>query len=111
MSGAWVRRARLHAADGAPMPTKQTSLLLSARDATMVIISVGVHLDGAVMGPSSRKRANAARRDVRRDSGDMGELGHERAYRAKASGPFCITLASIHALKLSRSRAISSQAS
>ena len=42
ISGAWVRRATLQAADGAPMPTKQTSSLVSARAAAMVIISVGV---------------------------------------------------------------------
>ena len=43
MSGHRVSRARLHAADGAPIPTKHTSSLDSARDAAMVIISVGVH--------------------------------------------------------------------
>src|SRR5690606_20663323 len=42
MSGAWVSRATLQAADGAPMPTKQTSSLPSARAAAMVIISSGV---------------------------------------------------------------------
>jgi hypothetical protein len=42
MSGAWVSRATLHAADGAPMPTKQTSFDDSAREAAIVIISVGV---------------------------------------------------------------------
>jgi hypothetical protein len=40
----------LQAADGAPMPTKHTSLLFSARAATMVIISVGVHVEVAAMG-------------------------------------------------------------
>src|SRR5580704_2086952 len=44
MSGAWVRRARLQAADGAPMPTKHTSVFLSAREAAIVIISVDVWL-------------------------------------------------------------------
>ena len=34
--------ATLQAADGAPMPTKQTSSLESARAAAIVIISVGV---------------------------------------------------------------------
>src|SRR4051795_7010769 len=42
MSGAWVRRATLQAAEGAPMPTKQTSSLDRARAAAIVIISVGV---------------------------------------------------------------------
>src|SRR5690554_6686733 len=42
MSGACVRRATLQAAEGAPMPTKQTSSLESARAAAMVIISSGV---------------------------------------------------------------------
>src|SRR5579883_969358 len=42
MSGAWVRRARLQAADGAPMPTKHTSVFRSAREAAMVIISAEV---------------------------------------------------------------------
>src|SRR3981081_3561338 len=42
MSGAWVSRARLQAADGMPMPTKQMSLLLSARAAAIVIISLAV---------------------------------------------------------------------
>jgi hypothetical protein len=41
-SGAWVNRARLHAADGAPIPTKHTSSLLNARAAVIVIISAGV---------------------------------------------------------------------
>src|SRR6266852_963044 len=44
MPGAWVRRARLHAADGWPMPTKQTSVDLRAREAATVIISAGVKL-------------------------------------------------------------------
>src|ERR671916_3390673 len=42
MSGAWVRRATLQAADGAPMPTKHTSSLDRARAAAIVIISLGV---------------------------------------------------------------------
>jgi hypothetical protein len=42
MPGAWLSRARLAAADGMPMPTKQTSSLRNARAAAMVIISVGV---------------------------------------------------------------------
>src|SRR4029079_7737848 len=49
MLGACVRRARLQAADGAPMPTKHTSELLSARAATMVIISLGAHVEGAAI--------------------------------------------------------------
>src|SRR5579883_210467 len=61
MSGAWVSRARLQAADGAPMPTKQISSFFSARAAAMVIISVGVAsamvlslgagIDPKVLGP------------------------------------------------------------
>src|SRR6185295_16601118 len=42
MSGACVRRARLQAADGMPMPTKQMSLLRSAREAAITIISLAV---------------------------------------------------------------------
>src|SRR6185295_4879589 len=49
MPGACVRRARLQAADGAPMPTKHTSELLSARAATMVIISFGVQVEAATI--------------------------------------------------------------
>src|SRR3954463_2182037 len=49
MSGAWVRRARLQAADGMPMPTKQTSLLLRARAAAIVIISAGVWVSGMML--------------------------------------------------------------
>ena len=51
MSGAWVSRATLQAADGAPMPTKQTSALVSAREAAMVIISVGVKSALIVIAP------------------------------------------------------------
>jgi hypothetical protein len=47
MPGAWVRRARLQAADGMPMPTKHTSLDLRAREAATVIISVAVKLSVA----------------------------------------------------------------
>src|SRR6188474_2442373 len=43
MCGACVRRAKFAAADGMPMPTKQTSSLLSARAAATVIISFGVY--------------------------------------------------------------------
>src|SRR6185312_16077309 len=42
MSGAWVNRATLQAAEGAPMPTKHTSSFDSARAAAIVIISSGV---------------------------------------------------------------------
>src|SRR5688572_15960871 len=42
MSGACVSRARLQAADGMPMPTKQMSVLRSARAAAIVIISVAL---------------------------------------------------------------------
>ena len=41
ISGACVMRARLQAADGAPIPTKQMSSFLSARAAAIVIISDG----------------------------------------------------------------------
>ena len=37
MSGAWVSRARLQAAEGAPMPTKQTSEEVSARAAVTLV--------------------------------------------------------------------------
>jgi len=40
--GAWVGRARLQAADGMPMPTKQMSESRSVRAAATVIISVGL---------------------------------------------------------------------
>src|SRR5262249_20978904 len=39
MSGAWVSRARLHATEGAPMPTKHTSSFFSTRAAAMAIIA------------------------------------------------------------------------
>lgn len=39
MSGAWVSRATLHAAEGAPIQTKQTSELDRALAAVMVMIS------------------------------------------------------------------------
>src|SRR5262245_20419642 len=55
MSGAWVRRARLQAADGMPMPTKQMSLLRSARAAAIVITSLALE----VMGISLRRHAQA----------------------------------------------------
>src|SRR2546430_8272720 len=42
-SGAWLRRARLAAALGRPMPTKQTMLLCSWRAAAMVMISSAVY--------------------------------------------------------------------
>jgi hypothetical protein len=42
MRGACVSRARLQAADGMPMPTKQMSELRNARAAAIVIISVGL---------------------------------------------------------------------
>src|SRR4051812_45939428 len=52
--GACVSRARLQAADGAPIPTKQMSSFLSARAAAIVIISVGdqpaLELDGLAAG-------------------------------------------------------------
>src|SRR4051812_30930064 len=46
MSGACVRRARLQACDGAPMPTKQTSSFLSARAAATAIISAVEYSNG-----------------------------------------------------------------
>src|SRR6478736_2125971 len=42
-SGACVRRARFAAAEGMPMPTKQTVPSLSRRAASMVMISVEVY--------------------------------------------------------------------
>src|SRR6478752_7956546 len=57
MSGAWMSRARLQAADGMPMPTKQMSLLRSARAAAIVIISLAVWAIA-----SSFRRAGRARR-------------------------------------------------
>src|SRR5690606_13155009 len=43
MSGAWVRRARLAASLGRPIPTKQVMSLVSARAAVMLIISEEVN--------------------------------------------------------------------
>src|SRR6476620_182910 len=58
MFGACVRRARLQAADGAPMPTKQMSVWRSARAAAIVIISVAVY----VILFSLRRRITVLRR-------------------------------------------------
>src|SRR5262245_60038671 len=55
MSGAWVRRARFAAADGMPMPTKQTSWLRRARAAAIVIISLG--LKSAIVSLRGRRQA------------------------------------------------------
>src|SRR5271166_2565371 len=60
MSGAWVRRATLQAADGAPMPTKQTSSFDKAREAAIVIISTGVK---SAISVSSQAR-NAFRKSL-----------------------------------------------
>src|SRR5688500_5952626 len=49
-SGAWVRRARLAAADGMPIPTKQTVPFFSRRAASIVMISVGVYAIASGMG-------------------------------------------------------------
>src|SRR4029079_10229778 len=43
MPGACVRRARLHAADGSPIPTKHTSSFPKHRAAATVINSSGVY--------------------------------------------------------------------
>src|SRR5829696_10568736 len=45
-SGACVSRARFAAADGMPMPTKQTVPSFRRRAASMVMISVGVKVSG-----------------------------------------------------------------
>src|SRR5689334_19382821 len=58
MSGACVKRARLHAADGSPMPTKHTSSLLTHRDAATVINSSGEYV-------TLRDSRDAPRKDVR----------------------------------------------
>src|SRR5262249_31543069 len=50
MSGAWVSRARLAAALGKPMPTKQTVPLASWRAAATVIISSAVKPSSAMRG-------------------------------------------------------------
>src|SRR3954470_22227057 len=42
-SGAWVRRARLAAAEGMPMPTKHTVPFFRRRAASIVMISVGAY--------------------------------------------------------------------
>src|SRR5471032_3171624 len=42
-SGAWVRRARLAAAEGMPIPTKHTVPFFRRRAASMVMISLGVY--------------------------------------------------------------------
>ena len=47
MRGAWVSRARLHAADGSPMPTKHTSS--SALGARGVELSLNAIRAGALM--------------------------------------------------------------
>src|SRR5580765_7774103 len=43
MPGACVRRARLHAADGSPIPTKHTSSFPTHRAAATVMSSSGVY--------------------------------------------------------------------
>src|SRR5262249_46743856 len=126
MAGAWVSRARLQAADGMPMPTKQTSVGLSARDAAIVIISVGVY---SAMGLLARYCIRQEGHCVSVPSPDWGG-GSERpclpdktlpspspaaaaccrAYLANASGPASSTLVFIQARKPSRSRAIASHA-
>src|SRR3981081_94982 len=65
MSGACVRRARLQAADGMPMPTKQTSLLLRARAAAIVIISVGVWVSGMMLSLNRGEPPALGREGVR----------------------------------------------
>ena len=83
MRGACVNRARLHAADGSPMPTKHTSSFPTHRAAATVISSSGVY--------------------------DMSQATClTRA--AKASGPAFITCSSSQDWKVSRPREISSQA-
>src|SRR5579884_704743 len=55
MSGAWVRRARLQATEGAPMPTKQTSSFFSTRAAATAIISPVVYSIAASSSVTGRK--------------------------------------------------------
>src|SRR5204863_2687102 len=49
--GACIRRARLHARFGSPMPTNTTSPSRSSRAATAAIISSGVYASEAVIHP------------------------------------------------------------
>ncbi len=84
-----VRRMRqprtLQAADGAPMPTKQTSSLLSARLAAMVIISLGVKPNGFLIVAHAAFLRCSTR-------------------AAKSSALFSITFACIHAWNFSGRR-------
>ena len=82
----------MHAADGAPMPTKHTSVERSARAAAMVITSPGV---GA---------------SVASDAGAAGRRALLTRAQARSSGRRESTLSSIQAVKVCRSRAMSSQA-
>src|SRR6476661_4777569 len=67
-SGACVRRARFAAADGMPMPTKQTVPFSRRRAASIVMISVGVYW---TLVPSGMGGFPLARR---RDAGGLHEL-------------------------------------
>src|SRR5688572_19904387 len=130
MSGACVSRATLHAADGAPIPTKQTSSLVRARAAAMVIISSGVtsgmrhlranwstpSLDPSPQGGGRRLRAQPTHPSPLR--GEAGGGGREVEHHhflspstrdANTSGPTAITLSSIHLRNVSRSDATLSQ--
>src|SRR5215208_5700313 len=60
-SGACVSRARFAAADGMPMPTKQTVPSFRRRAASMVMISVGLYS----CAPSAIGHLVARRRDAR----------------------------------------------
>src|SRR6185503_10045322 len=78
-SGACVRRARLAAADGMPMPTKHTVPFFRRRAASIVMISVGVYWTLTPSGigfpcgldPGLRRGDTFARR---RDAGRLHEL-------------------------------------
>src|SRR6516165_5899133 len=75
-SGAWVRRARLQAALGSPMPTKHTAPLRSCRAAVTVIISSLLY-SGALMRGS---RGDAERAQERRMIGQAEHVAvHPRA--------------------------------
>src|SRR3954463_4649446 len=83
-SGACVRRARFAAADGMPIPTKQTVPFLRRRDASMVMISVAVYSVVLVSGicNSLARRGHAGRfQELRVILGTHHMLLHPRAER------------------------------
>src|SRR5512136_1686110 len=66
MSGACVCRARFAAADGRPIPTKQTQPFHSSRDAATVIISSAVNAFGSAILRLRHPDRAQVRRVVRR---------------------------------------------